>query len=111
MVPSIADGIKGAGSGPMSSLVIPDEFQQLVSDLSQILGPSNGLDSDDVNVEELQNLMEKYASSNKEWSKYAFPDFTRGYTRNLVDKGNGKSNLVSEHFWNTLSLSADPNYS
>lgn len=96
MVPSIADGLEGAGSGQMSSSVIPDKFQQLVSDLSQILGPSNGLDSNDVNAEELQNLMENYASSYKEWSKYAFSDFSRGYTRNLVDKGNGKSNLVSE---------------
>lgn len=26
---------------------------------------------------------------------YAFEDFSRGYTRNLVDAGKGKSNLVS----------------
>jgi cysteine dioxygenase len=38
--------------------------------------------------------MENYTSCESEWSKYAFSDLSRGYTRNLVDEGNGKSNLV-----------------
>ncbi|CZT02733.1 related to cysteine dioxygenase type I [Rhynchosporium agropyri] len=70
-------------------------FQTLVSDLSRILGPSSGLDSSDIDVQHLQRLMENYISSEKDWEKYAFEDLSRGYTRNLVDVGNGKSNLVS----------------
>lgn len=71
-----------------------DPFHKLVSELSRVLGPSSGLDSEDV-VPELQQLMEIYTSNEADWAKYAFSDFSRGYTRNLVDEGNGKSNLVS----------------
>ena len=68
-------------------------FHRLVGDLSVRLGQSSGLTSDDVKVEELQSLMENYDSKSIEWEDFAFRDFTRNYTRNLVDKGNGKSNL------------------
>ena len=71
-----------------------DAFHKLVADLSRILGPTSGLDSSDVDVKELQRRMEVYLSSELEWSSYALSDFSRGYTRNLVDEGNGKSNLV-----------------
>jgi cysteine dioxygenase len=71
-----------------------DKFQALVDSLSQKLGPSSGIDSDDVDAQELQNLMQNYMSNESEWAKYALGDASRGYTRNLVDKGNGKSNLL-----------------
>jgi cysteine dioxygenase len=81
--------------GAATELVIQmDPFHRLVSDLSRILGPSSGLDSADVDVTELQKLMESYASNEFDWSRYALSDYSRGYTRNLVDEGNGKSNLV-----------------
>lgn len=73
---------------------LKDSFQILVTNLSQILGLSSGLTSEDVDVQELHECMEAYISNEKEWSKYAFSDSSRGYTRNLVDEGNGKSNLV-----------------
>jgi hypothetical protein len=38
--------------------------------------------------------MSDYTSSESDWATYAFSDLSRGYTRNLVDEGNGKSNLV-----------------
>ncbi|EKD17895.1 uncharacterized protein L3040_004437 [Drepanopeziza brunnea f. sp. 'multigermtubi'] len=69
-------------------------FKKLVSDLSGILGPSSGIDSSDVNVDELCSLMKNYTSRETDWKKYAFADTSRGYTRNLVDEGNGKSNLL-----------------
>jgi cysteine dioxygenase len=72
-----------------------DRFQKLVTDISIVLGPSSGIDSADVDPQELIALMESYASNEKEWKRYAFGDGSRTYTRNLVDKGNGKSNLVS----------------
>ncbi|CAK4032330.1 related to Cysteine dioxygenase [Lecanosticta acicola] len=71
-----------------------DAFHKLVEDINCILGPSNGIDSDNVDVEELKKLMLAYQSNEQDWSKYAFGDSSRAYTRNLVDRGNGKSNLL-----------------
>lgn len=74
-----------------------DAFHTLVHALSEKLGPSSGIDSEDVNADELRQLMEAYTSNESEWNKYYFPaEVSPGlpYTRNLVDKGNGKSNLV-----------------
>lgn len=73
---------------------VPDPFHRLVHKLSATLGPSSGLDSADVNPLDLQKLMVEYNSQPSEWSNYAWSDPGRSYTRNLVDKGNGKSNLV-----------------
>jgi cysteine dioxygenase len=72
-----------------------DRFERLVVALKEALGPSSGLTSDDVDVAFLTKLMQDYDSSDNNWSRYAFGDNSRGYTRNLVDEGNGKSNLVS----------------
>lgn len=99
MTPSIALDATGACSTSLSSTKSsspPDSFHQLVADLSQILGPSSGLTSADVDVQQLRSLMERYISNEDEWRRYAFADLSRGYTRNLVDEGNGKSNLVLE---------------
>lgn len=71
-----------------------DPFHQLVQDLSDALGPCSGLDSDEIDPSHIVELMRKYDSKTSEWQKYALADYTRPYTRNLVDKGNGKSNLV-----------------
>jgi hypothetical protein len=92
MAPSIAQDAIGSGLGKTEPL---NSFHRLVSDLSRILGPSSGLDSEDVDVQKLHVLMEDYMPEEKYWSQYAFSDYSRGYTRNLVDEGNGKSNLVS----------------
>lgn len=72
-----------------------DGFQQLVADINNILGPCNGIDSAGVDVGELKFVMRDYKSNESEWEKYAFADYSRAYTRNLVDRGNGKCNLVS----------------
>jgi cysteine dioxygenase len=71
-----------------------EDFQSLVHALSDKLGPCSGIDSDDVDEDELQQLMKDYVSNESEWEKYYFPSSKMSYTRNLVDKGNGKSNLV-----------------
>ena len=73
-----------------------DAFHRLVQDLSDALGPSSGLDSEDVDPMDLQNLMERYESKRPEWESYALRDSSRTFTRNLVDRGNGKSNLVCD---------------
>ena len=80
----------------MPHLDLPtDAFHKLVQDLSAALGPSSGLDSADVDPQYIISLMEDYTSNSDQWTKYALADTTRGYTRNLVDEGNGKSNLVT----------------
>lgn len=74
-----------------------NRFDELVLALKEALGPSSGLDSADVDVKELMELMEQYNSRESEWIQFAFAEKSMGYTRNLVDEGNGKSNLVSGH--------------
>jgi len=50
-------------------------------------------ESDSVNVELVHYLMKSYKSNPLDWKKYAKFDRYR-YTRNLVDRGNGKYNLM-----------------
>lgn len=97
MIPALAQETLGFSGGSQAQKPFPEEtdnFHRLVAELSSILGPSSGLTSDDVDVAHLEQLMEDYVSNSSEWQKYAFADFSRGYTRNLVDEGNGKSNLL-----------------
>ncbi|KAH8167867.1 hypothetical protein CIB48_g380 [Xylaria polymorpha] len=69
-------------------------FEQLVDDIRTALGPSSGLNSEDVDVEDLTHLMERYVSDPQEWAQYALSNDHMPYTRNLVDEGNGKANLL-----------------
>ncbi|KAI1825981.1 RmlC-like cupin domain-containing protein [Xylaria intraflava] len=69
-------------------------FELLVGDIRKVLGPSSGLNSEDVDVEDLTHLMERYSSNVKEWAPYALSNENMAYTRNLVDEGNGKANLL-----------------
>ncbi|KAK5046926.1 Cysteine dioxygenase [Exophiala bonariae] len=71
-----------------------DGFHRLVKALSDVLGPSSGIDSADVDENVLISLMKDYISDEAQWNQYAFADPSRNYTRNLVDEGNGKSNLL-----------------
>ena len=74
---------------------VHNAFEQLVHDLRSALGPCSGIDSKDINPAKLQELMELYQSDERHWHPYALGDYSRSYTRNLVDEGNGKCNLVS----------------
>ncbi|XP_058793690.1 cysteine dioxygenase type 1 [Phymastichus coffea] len=49
--------------------------------------------TNDVDIDHVQDLMASYRSNPQEWRKYAKFDRHR-YTRNLVDEGNGKFNLM-----------------
>lgn len=88
--------LNGGIDSPLGTEPVSDAFEKLVEDLSAALGPCSGLDSDDIDPMSIQMLMEKYISDAKEWAQYALGDASRSYTRNLIDEGNGKSNLVSE---------------
>ena len=94
-MPSRVYGWPSSGRAPATDT--DDAFHHLVQGLSKVLGPSSGIDSEDVDPRDLERLMEAYESNNDEWSCYALGDSTRPYTRNLVDKGNGKSNLVWQY--------------
>ena len=71
-----------------------NDFERLVQDLSDVLGPTSGLDSNEIDHKELEDLLLQYRSETSEWQKYALADYSRPYTRNLVDAGNGKFNLL-----------------
>jgi cysteine dioxygenase len=51
-------------------------------------------DGEVVDVDHVRSVMGAYKSNSKDWKKYAFFD-THRYTRNLVDTGNGKFNLMA----------------
>ncbi|KAL8297398.1 hypothetical protein RB601_003206 [Gaeumannomyces tritici] len=72
----------------------PVGFAELVMELKHALGPSSGLTSDDVDVNHLTWIMDGYDAREQGWLPFAMRDASRGYTRNLVDEGNGKSNLL-----------------
>ncbi|CAD5221987.1 unnamed protein product [Bursaphelenchus xylophilus] len=50
-------------------------------------------EDDEVDIDEVRLLLESYSSHKADWKKYAHFD-PHKYTRNLVDKGNGKYNLM-----------------
>ncbi|KAM4819500.1 cysteine dioxygenase type 1 isoform 2-T2 [Thomomys bottae] len=62
--------------------------------LAELVGALHRLFAgDEVNVEEVQAVLEAYEGDPAEWAPYAAFDPYR-YTRNLVDQGNGKFNLM-----------------
>ncbi|XP_065166928.1 cysteine dioxygenase type 1 [Atheta coriaria] len=69
------------------SLPVVQTLDDLVAELRKVF------DGDDVNVEYVDYLMRSYKSNPAEWKKYAKFDRYK-YTRNLVDTGNGKYNLI-----------------
>ncbi|KAK3728569.1 hypothetical protein QZH41_011649 [Actinostola sp. cb2023] len=69
------------------SIKVPQNIEELVKCLHEIF------EDDQINVEEVHELMSSYVSKEDDWRKYANYDPYR-YTRNLVDEGNGKFNLI-----------------
>jgi|ERR1712029_925609 len=66
---------------------IVQSFSELIETIRQIF------DNDEVDVDLVKDLLASYKSKPIEWTEYAFFDPHR-YTRNLVDTGNGKYNLM-----------------
>jgi cysteine dioxygenase len=69
----------------------PSTLSELITSLHRELS-TGGLDT--VDVSRIQHLMTSYASNKSDWDQYAHFDFSKRYTRNLVDDGNGKFNLM-----------------
>lgn len=69
-------------------------YHERPRNLSELLGALHEVFSTDhVDIDEVQKLMASYKSNPVEWKKYAKFDRYR-YTRNLVDEGNGRFNLM-----------------
>ncbi|XP_033725504.1 cysteine dioxygenase type 1-like [Pecten maximus] len=66
---------------------VPRTLEDLIKALHKVF------EDDKVNVEYVKELMTSYESNRADWKKYAKFDLHR-YTRNLVDEGNGKFNLM-----------------
>jgi cysteine dioxygenase len=62
-------------------------LQDVIDELHKIY------DEDEVDVDHVKSVLESYTSRPKDWRKYVNFDAYR-YTRNLVDEGNGKFNLM-----------------
>merc|ERR1712154_625353 len=69
-------------------VVPPRSLQELCEQLNAVFA------YDYVNVDYVQRLLESYKSDPRDWRRYAKWDPHR-YTRNLVDEGNGKFNLMA----------------
>ncbi|PAV60545.1 hypothetical protein WR25_18126 [Diploscapter pachys] len=62
--------------------------------LNELIGQLRRIFADNhVNVDEVRKVMESYKSNREDWERYAKFD-PHKYTRNLVDIGNGKYNLI-----------------
>lgn len=92
--------IKGSCS---KTLCTEDCDEKTCSNIKSLKAPGNLKDLIDglylycshnsVDVEKVKQFMGSYKSNKEEWKKYVNFDPHR-YTRNLVDKGNGKFNLI-----------------
>lgn len=68
--------------------------REKVSTLQELIDAlHDAFETDHVNIDHVQDLMMSYKSNPTEWKKFAKFDRYR-YTRNLVDEGNGRFNLM-----------------
>ena len=71
-----------------------DVHKTHVTDLKDLISHlHDALSGDEADVDHIIHLMESYTSNASDWRKYAHLDSFK-YTRNLVDDGNGKFNLM-----------------
>lgn len=73
-------------------------FNKLIRDLESTLEPDDTLDFCSIDIKRLTNLMEDYCSQEDGWQRYAHANCSSSYTRNLVEVGNDRYNLVSLRF-------------
>ncbi|KAJ2453361.1 hypothetical protein EV183_002316 [Coemansia sp. RSA 2336] len=71
----------------------PKTMQDLIRLLNQTMGDS-ALGDDMGTVRKVKQLMRSYISQSQDWAQYAVYQEGSRYTRNLVDDGNGKYNLL-----------------
>ncbi|KAJ3266198.1 Cysteine dioxygenase [Chytriomyces hyalinus] len=79
--------------GPAAAAAAPTSLADLCSMLHQELGDKGINEMAKIDVERIKSLMESYTSDCNDWTQFSHFDEGR-YTRNLVDAGNGKFNLM-----------------
>lgn len=72
----------------------PNEFEELVADIKQILGPISGINASEVDTGILMQRLRDYKSHRPHWQKYEFSDPSMQYTRNGVSKIDTKADLL-----------------
>lgn len=72
---------------PLKNATVANTLTELIQELHRVF------EQDHVNIEYVNHLLLSYKSNPAEWKKFAKFDRFR-YTRNLVDAGNGKFNLM-----------------
>jgi len=73
---------------------ISNNFQYSCSSLQDLIHQLRSIfDSDHVDIDHVKDLLNSYKSNPADWRQFAKFD-THKYTRNLVDEGNGKYNLM-----------------
>lgn len=75
-----------------------DAFHNLVRELSGYLDEAPSLMFSEIcNPDTVIQRMREYRSDRSEWAKYAHEDGNQCFTRNMVERGLGKSNIVGQH--------------
>jgi len=78
-----------------SADVLQHSLDGLVENLKEYLGSKSGINSSETEVSKLKAFLTNYHSAGEaDWSAYGRADPSRNYTRLLVDKINGKCNLL-----------------
>ena len=72
-----------------------DAFHTLVQELSGYIDTAQSLAFSEIcDPNAVIQRMKQYQSYTPEWAKYAYKDEAQCFTRNMVDRGLGKSNIV-----------------
>ena len=75
-----------------------DGFHNLVQELSGYLDTAQSLAFSEIcDPNAVIHRMRTYESDRSEWAKYAYEDENQCFTRNMVERGLGKSNIVRSH--------------
>lgn len=72
-----------------------DGFHDLVQELSGYVDTAQSLAFSEIcDPNAVIQRMEEYRSDRSEWARYALEDGDQCFTRNMVERGLGKSNIV-----------------
>lgn len=72
-----------------------DGFHTLVQELSGYFDTAQSLAFSEIcDPNAVIQRMERYRSARLEWAKYAYENENQCFTRNMVERGLGKSNIV-----------------
>lgn len=75
-----------------------DGFHTLVQELSGYVDTARSLSFSEIcDPDAVIQRMKNYRSDRCEWAKYAHEDGDQCFTRNMVERGRGKSNIVRWH--------------